>query len=390
MKKERRTIRGFSLFLSVLAITAGFFLYASPAKATIDINVSCDLAQPGTRYAVFGISDSDSYPPGNIQQKCILVQQGQTTVTFDDLVDAGLVEESWATPLGGGYSPTNVNYTLRHSCRDWFGLQFKPIDVNGRQLPSGVMENVEYQIQSTIGILACPNNSEPVDAQTLQQQAAWRNERYQLRIGRNQYRYLYPLGFFDEQPHPEGAQADCSKLRTSEMCRLANNCFWANSACLSKVDRTICSQLTYQDDCLLSDACAWNNNIRQCITALEQNLANGNQTPTGYTWALPPCAFEGSCRNVNDVLQVAVTYAKGIFGFLGTAGLLFFIYGGITIVMSAGSSDKVSKGKEIITAAVIGLIICFSAYIAVDFILDALQVGSEFRQIGTLDTPETK
>ncbi len=205
-----------------------------------------------------------------------------------------------------------------------------------------------------------------------------------------------------EAPLPCSSRADlCKQVPTQAVscsafnegegneagCKTVPNCFWIHNSCQSKLDRTLCPQLN-QDDCGQSLSCAWNGTIGQCITALEQNLAADHQTPGKYAWALPPCAFEGSCRNVNDVLQVAVTYAKGIFGIIGTAGLLFFIYGGFTIVMSGGSSDKVGKGKEIIVSAIIGIIICFSAYIAVDFLLDALQVGSEFREIGTFETQQ--
>ncbi len=87
---------------------------------------------------------------------------------------------------------------------------------------------------------------------------------------------------------------------------------------------------------------------------------------------------------INDLLQFAVNVTKYLFGFVGTVAFAFFVYGGFTIVLSMGSSDKVGKGRDILIAAVIGIIISFSAYVAVDFVLDALQVGDDFRQVGSL------
>jgi hypothetical protein len=49
-----------------------------------------------------------------------------------------------------------------------------------------------------------------------------------------------------------------------------------------------------------------------------------------------------------------------------------FVYGGISFLIAAGSSEKVTKAKGIITAAVVGLIIVFSSYLIIKFALSAL------------------
>ena len=52
-----------------------------------------------------------------------------------------------------------------------------------------------------------------------------------------------------------------------------------------------------------------------------------------------------------------------------------FIYGGFMFLISAGSADSVGKAKQIITAAVIGLIIVFSSYLIIKFTLDSMGVN---------------
>ncbi|MBT4153155.1 MAG: hypothetical protein HOE53_00735 [Candidatus Magasanikbacteria bacterium] len=101
--------------------------------------------------------------------------------------------------------------------------------------------------------------------------------------------------------------------------------------------------------------------------------------PTNYDGPIPDCAFSYSgCRNVNDLVQLLINAARILFGVIGTIALAFFIYGGVTIILSFGSPDKVKKGKSILGAAVIGIAISFSAYMLVGFILDTLGVSKEF------------
>lgn len=65
---------------------------------------------------------------------------------------------------------------------------------------------------------------------------------------------------------------------------------------------------------------------------------------------------------------------KAILSIVGSLALVMFIYGGFTWMLAAGSSEKVKQGKDIIVWAAIGLIIIFSSYALVRFILT--QLGS--------------
>lgn len=62
--------------------------------------------------------------------------------------------------------------------------------------------------------------------------------------------------------------------------------------------------------------------------------------------------------------------------------MLFFIYGGFTLILSRGNSEQTSKGIEIITAAVIGLVVVFGAYMLVRFLGEALDLKEVYQLKG--------
>lgn len=89
----------------------------------------------------------------------------------------------------------------------------------------------------------------------------------------------------------------------------------------------------------------------------------------------------GYCDDVNDLLLQLIQIGKEAFKYIGALAFFFFIYGGLTVVLSMGNAEKAKKGHQILVAAVIGLLIAFSAYILIDFVLDALGVVPEFRGV---------
>jgi len=66
---------------------------------------------------------------------------------------------------------------------------------------------------------------------------------------------------------------------------------------------------------------------------------------------------------------------NGILGIIGSLALAMFIYGGLTWMLAAGESGKVQKGKDILMWAVIGLVIIFSAYAMVSFVIKGIAGG---------------
>jgi uncharacterized membrane protein YjfL (UPF0719 family) len=56
--------------------------------------------------------------------------------------------------------------------------------------------------------------------------------------------------------------------------------------------------------------------------------------------------------------------------------LLVFILGGFMWVISAGSEEKIKKGKDMVTWAAFGLVVIFFAYALVTFVVNAVTGGS--------------
>lgn len=167
-------------------------------------------------------------------------------------------------------------------------------------------------------------------------------------------------------PIPECGKTDqASQEKCKEVCESKSTCQWSGAKCAVKSEST-------------GDGAAG--------TGSDSSKANDGSSfipkkPDGYAGPLPDCAFDGTCRNVNDVLELMVKWGQRIFGLIGTFALVMFVYGGFVMILSAGNSDKVKQGRDILTAAVIGLVIAFSAYLLIDFVLDALNVSEEFRGV---------
>lgn len=61
-----------------------------------------------------------------------------------------------------------------------------------------------------------------------------------------------------------------------------------------------------------------------------------------------------------------------LLGFTGVAALLFFIWGGIELLTSRGNQDKIKAGRDTIVWAIVGMVVAFSSYIILRFVLEAI------------------
>ena len=80
--------------------------------------------------------------------------------------------------------------------------------------------------------------------------------------------------------------------------------------------------------------------------------------------------------DASDINVLIGQVINGVLGVVGSLALIMFIYGGFTWMTAAGSSEKVTKGKDILVWAVIGLIIIFMSYAFVRLILADILGGS--------------
>lgn len=87
-------------------------------------------------------------------------------------------------------------------------------------------------------------------------------------------------------------------------------------------------------------------------------------------------------------IELAVNVSQLILGLVGSLSLVMFIYGGVTFILSAGSSEKIGEAKKIIVASVVGLIIVFSSWLIIKFAVDTLGYKKGFD--GTVNVSMTE
>ena len=97
-------------------------------------------------------------------------------------------------------------------------------------------------------------------------------------------------------------------------------------------------------------------------------ITNTGSTPGGSAPITLANPF-GATLTPQTLIGKIISAALGI---VGSLALLMFIYGGFTWMTSAGSPDKVTKGKGIMVWAAIGLAVIFSSYALVKFVIDGL------------------
>jgi len=78
-----------------------------------------------------------------------------------------------------------------------------------------------------------------------------------------------------------------------------------------------------------------------------------------------PCQETGDCT-IEDFWRILVFLFRWLFSIIGSLMLLMFVYGGFMMLVSGGTAETVTKGKNAITAAIVGTIIAFSSFLIVD------------------------
>jgi len=116
-----------------------------------------------------------------------------------------------------------------------------------------------------------------------------------------------------------------------------------------------CTSDTSGKPCVSDKCLAEAENVKCCKSSGGSNTSLPN--PLGTT-------------NINKFASTLINY---VLGLVGTISLILFIYGGLVWMTSAGSSDKVKKGKDIFIWAVIGLAVVFTSYILVKFVIQGVQ-----------------
>lgn len=103
-------------------------------------------------------------------------------------------------------------------------------------------------------------------------------------------------------------------------------------------------------------------------------LAEADSTGTG-------CQSDGTCKLVDPlgynnsptaVQQLIGRVIKAALGVVGSIALAMFIWGGFLWMTAHGDSGQVTKGKDTMLWATLGLIVIFSAYTIVNFVIKGI------------------
>jgi len=97
-------------------------------------------------------------------------------------------------------------------------------------------------------------------------------------------------------------------------------------------------------------------------------FAGDSACPGGGVCITNPLAAGGI-----DSFQTLIGRAiNSILGVVGSLALVMFVYGGLLWMTSGGSNEQVKKGRDILIWATVGLVIIFSAYGLVRFVIQGV------------------
>ena len=98
------------------------------------------------------------------------------------------------------------------------------------------------------------------------------------------------------------------------------------------------------------------------VLAAETSISTGAQLPNPL----------GDIDTPQELIGKIINSALGL---VGSIALLMFIYGGFLWITSAGNPQNVQKGQDTLKWAVIGLVVVFTAYAIVKFVITELGVS---------------
>ncbi len=382
-------------FLVLIVLLGSLFLLPSNVSSA----ELCGSAIPeaGQKFVKIKVTNSDT--PSGGQDACISVPENSTTLGFQDLLrvqgpnGAGLVAENWAN---------NIVETHLYRCdviraQGGMNAELRPT-LNDRPHKNQTLQNIDITFDP-IGDCAIQNwetglieawagrnlNDGRMNQRDQSTPDYPRKERRWKIIFPNETKYIFVLG---EQKRNE-QNNEMLNICRQQLFQQIPRCNTAANPGLQAFIAANNLQIAFN---ALGAGTDCETAFRQCV----EDLTKGTdvkidpykddpryKTPAGYEGPLPECSFSyDGCRNVNDILVFFIKIGQTLFQVIGTFAFVMFIYGGFTIILSMGNSEKVKKGQDVLVAAVVGILIAFSAYLIIDFVLNALQVGNDFRSIG--------
>ena len=95
----------------------------------------------------------------------------------------------------------------------------------------------------------------------------------------------------------------------------------------------------------------------------------GGATSVSHTELTNPLTGNATVTSLPELVNRVATMAIGLSGVMA---LLAFVYGGVLYLMAGVNLEFMKKGKEIMKWAVVGLVIIFSSYAVINFVLTSI------------------
>ncbi|MBT3949105.1 hypothetical protein HOF40_03385, partial [Candidatus Parcubacteria bacterium] len=102
--------------------------------------------------------------------------------------------------------------------------------------------------------------------------------------------------------------------------------------------------------------------------------AGGTASPAStYSCQPPECTpLKNPLGTVDAIPVIFGNVIKALTGFMGSAALLVFIYGGVMWIMSGGNAERVKKGNQAMIWAVVGIVVIFSSYAIITLVIEGM------------------
>ncbi len=109
------------------------------------------------------------------------------------------------------------------------------------------------------------------------------------------------------------------------------------------------------------------------------NGIGGTPTGNGISGSSADCS-NGVCHlpnplpaSIDSIPKLIGKVINSIMGIIGAICLVMFIIGGVTWLTAMGNDKTVAKGKAILVWAIVGMVVIFSSYVIVNFVIQTLQ-----------------
>lgn len=85
------------------------------------------------------------------------------------------------------------------------------------------------------------------------------------------------------------------------------------------------------------------------------------------------CMKNGDCK-LNDILSIVLNVSSFILGIVGSLALFALTAGGLMWIFSAGNPEWVTRGKQTVIGAVVGLAVVFTSFMIIQLVFMALGI----------------